>query len=522
MRIPHSYRRRLIAYIVVLLGFLAGMLVLNYRASSALVLDEAETNLRRITRQLAGQIRVEGADLSERARMVRDSTSFQEYLFIASSLGTDLGALREQFRRQFGWLQTDRAVVLANSGKALIGAEQRDLLETIKARGLTRVEEERLIYHDGDTGLEMIAVAPIRYRSQQLGVVAVTKTLGPLWMATVRQMTGGELLLVRRGVVVASTLGSEVQGAAFRAADERVSLGRGDFLVRRVPIIQETGAAELWFALSHAELTGQLVAQRDRMLLALIVGCLGVLAIGFLMLRNFSTPISRLTAMIQEVADGRFPDFPKMTARDEIGFLWNQFAAMVRGLREKQAELTAVHQKLEQQAVTDTLTGLYNRRYLYELYPKLWGEALRQGNRLALIIVDLDHFKPVNDRHGHLVGDKVLVNVAAVLREHCRRSDFVFRLGGEEFLVLMHGSVDGAKVLAEKIRDSLERSVVLEGELALQVTASLGVTQAEDTDGLSGLSQALARADKALYAAKQGGRNRVVVWEPPRLVVSNS
>jgi diguanylate cyclase (GGDEF)-like protein len=521
MIVPRSYRHRLIVYIAVLLLFLTGVLVLVYRESTSLVLSEADTNLDRLVRQLAGQIRVEGADLGERARMIRDSTTFQEYMFIATSLGTGPAALREQYRRQFGWLQTDRSMIVARSERALIGGEHRGLAGAVVARGLARATNEGLFYHQAGEALEMVATTPIHYRSQQLGVVVLTKTLGAAWMATVRKITGGELLLVRNGRIVVSTVGNAMPGEAFPAGAEQITLAGGVYRVRRVTIDADPAAGELWFALSHAELTGRLVAQRDRMLLALVLGGLGVLAIGFMMLRNFSAPISRLAGMINEVAAGRFPEFPGVAARDEIGFLWNQFAGMVHSLREKQEQLAAAHQQLEKQAITDALTGLYNRRYLYEIYPKLWSDARRQAKSLSLIMIDLDHFKPINDRFGHLAGDRILAHVAGVLRDHCRVSDFIFRLGGEEFLVLTHGTVEGAQVLAEKIREALERSVIEEGGVALRVTASQGVTHAEDTDGVNGLRQALARADKAMYAAKQAGRNRVVVWETPRLVVSN-
>jgi diguanylate cyclase (GGDEF)-like protein len=227
--------------------------------------------------------------------------------------------------------------------------------------------------------------------------------------------------------------------------------------------------------------------------------------IGFLMLRNFSVPLGRLVAVIKEVSDGRFPDFRETENRDEIGYLWNQFAEMVRNLRDKQEELAAVHQQLEKQAVTDALTGLYNRHYLYDIYPKLWSEALRQNGGLSVILIDLDHFKSINDRFGHPTGDRVLVHMVNVLRESCRVSDFLFRMGGEEFIVLTRACLEGAQVLAEKIREALERSPI---------------NEAEETDGLNGLTQMLARADKALYTAKQAGRNRVARWEAPRLIVS--
>lgn len=520
MIVPRTYRFRFAAYIAVLLAFLVGVLALTYRSSSELVLREAETSLARIVQQLTGQIENEQADLAERARMVRDNASFQEYFFITVSLHADPEALRDLYRRQFGWLQAKRSVVLAKSARAYVGAEHRDLVQTLTARGLHRSPKAATFYLDGPGGYEIVATAPISYRSQHLGAVALTKVLDANWMNEVRGITGGELFLVRDGKIALSTLGTKAVGRDFRPTADKMIFGDDTFFVRRLVLCDNPDMCRLYLALSQTELTGRLAASRNRMLAFALAGCLAVLAVGFLMLRNLGAPISRLADMTGEVSQGRFPDFPRMPERDEIGFLWNRFAEMVRNLRDKQEELAAVHRQLEMQAVTDALTGLYNRHYLYDIYPKLWSEALRQNNGLSLILIDLDHFKTINDRFGHLVGDKVLVHLAKVLRESCRVSDFLFRMGGEEFLVLTHADIEGAQVQAEKIREELERRPVNEGQFTIRATASLGVAQAEETDGLNGLTQALARADKALYAAKQAGRNRVACWQAPRLIVS--
>ena len=520
MSAPRTYRLRFTAYIAVLLAFLVGVLVLTYRSSSELVLREAETSLARVTQQLTGQIENEHADLAERVNMVRDSRNFQEYLFIAISLNTDPEALREQYRRQFGWLQIKRSVVLSKSSRIYVGPEHRDLARALMARGLHRSSKAELFYLNGPHGLEMVATAPIFYRSQHLGVVALTKILDAEWMASVRQITGGELFFVRDAKIAMSTLGPAAAGGDFLPASDRLTFGRDTFLVRRLVLCNDPEVCHFYLALSQTELTSRIAAQRNRVLVFAAIGCLAVLTIGFMMLRNFGLPVSRLAAMIGEVSQGRFPDFPRMPARDEIGFLWNQFAEMVRSLRDKQEELAAVHRQLEKQAVTDELTGLYNRRHLYDIYPKLWSEALRKHARLSVILIDLDHFKQVNDRFGHLVGDKVIVHLADILRECCRMSDFLFRMGGEEFLVLTHGDAEGAQALAGKIREALESKPINDGQFIIRVTASFGVAQAEETDGLNGLVQTLARADKALYAAKDAGRNRVACWQVPRLLVS--
>jgi diguanylate cyclase (GGDEF)-like protein len=511
MHAPHTYRFRLAFHVAVLLAYLAGVLLLTYRTSSDLVLHEAESNLTRVAQQLAGQIKIESADLAERARMVRDNASFQEYLFIATSLGTDPAALREQYRRQFGWLQIDRSVVLAHNGHVLIGAPHRDLADAVAARGLVHATKAGLFYFDGASGLEMVAAAPVRYRSQRLGTVVLTRVLDQRWMATVRELTGGELLLVKDGRITLSTLGPELAGQDFPHAAERAALAGEPYLMRRVGIDTGFGGHALYLALSHAELTTRLIQQRNILLGLVIAGSLGILMIGFMLLRNFSAPLGRLVAVMQEVSEGRYPQLDAGPVRDEISYLTNHVAAMVTGLREKQDEIRRVHDQLEQQATTDVLTGCYNRRYLYDLYPKLWAEAQRNEKRPVVLLIDLDMFKQVNDAYGHLVGDEVLRHFVQILRSCCRVSDFLVRLGGEEFLVLTAVDSEGSRVLAEKIRAGIESNPMRHDNTSLRVTVSIGVAEAMPEDGVNGLSAVLSRADRALYRAKRSGRNRVVM-----------
>jgi len=513
MDVPRTYRFRFAAYIAVLLVFLVGVLVMTYRSSSDLVLQEAETSLARVVQQLTGQIKNEQADLAERARMVRDSTSFQEYLFITTSLETDPEALREQYRRLFGWLHIRRAVVLSKSARAYVGTEHRDLVQALSARGLHRSPKATSFYLDGPGGYEIVATAPIRYRSQHLGTVALTKALDADWMTGVQGITGGELFLVRDGKIAMSTLGEAV-GRNFKPASDKMIFGSDTFFVRRLSLCDNPDMCRLYLALSQTEVTGRLAASRNRILTFALVGCLAVLMIGFLMLQNLGAPVSRLVAMIGEVSKGRFPDFPPMPERDEIGFLWNQFAEMVRNLRDKQDEINKVHRQLEQLATTDALTGLYNRYYLYEIFPKLYSEAQRQGKSLTVILADMDKFKEINDQHGHQAGDQALVHFSRILKDCSRISDFVFRTGGEEFLILTSGGIEGGQTLAEKIRTTTESTPFRHNNSTICMTASFGVAQTEAQDEMkdsrSVLYSVSSRVDKMLYAAKRSGRNRVV------------
>jgi len=177
-------------------------------------------------------------------------------------------------------------------------------------------------------------------------------------------------------------------------------------------------------------------------------------------------------------------------------------------LIEANLEKTILLDQLERQTFEDALTGLANRRRLDQRLVDEFALALRHGRPLAVAIADLDHFKMVNDRFSHAVGDAVLRSIATLLASQVRHTDLVARFGGEEFvLVLVQSDADAARRVCEKLRQAVERHPweVIHPELTL--TVSIGVCA--DTT-LPGHERMLAMADRNLYVAKAGGRNRVV------------
>ncbi len=167
--------------------------------------------------------------------------------------------------------------------------------------------------------------------------------------------------------------------------------------------------------------------------------------------------------------------------------------------------------RLRSAAMHDGLTGLYNRRFLREALPPLQAWALRREQPLCLLMLDLDHFKQVNDRHGHIVGDQTLRAVAEALRGHSRRSDLVARYGGEEFAVLCPDTdVETGRQVAERLRTEIARLGPDQLGHAGPQTISIGlaVQHAEELAA----EQLIEHADLALYRAKRGGRNRTEVW----------
>lgn len=168
-----------------------------------------------------------------------------------------------------------------------------------------------------------------------------------------------------------------------------------------------------------------------------------------------------------------------------------------------------IRRQWEHAASTDHLTGLANRFTLAREGERRL-ELVGWGPRVGLVVVDVDHFKQVNDRHGHEVGDIALRHVANRLRAACRDGDLVARQGGEEFVVLLAISgTDEIGALAEALRVSIERAPLALADGALHMTVSIGATLSRD--GEQSLDEVLRRADRALYAAKREGRNRVVL-----------
>ncbi|MGA1695654.1 MAG: GGDEF domain-containing protein, partial [Arenicellales bacterium] len=159
----------------------------------------------------------------------------------------------------------------------------------------------------------------------------------------------------------------------------------------------------------------------------------------------------------------------------------------------------------ETRAATDVLTGLYNRRRLDQELEKAVERRDRYELDFSIMLLDMDHFKSVNDTYGHLVGDDVLITLADLLRQKARKVDTLGRWGGEEFLIICPGvDLDGARTLAERIRSAVETHPF---ETVGFKTISVGVASCTRDETITDL---LARADAALYEAKESGRNRVI------------
>ncbi len=211
---------------------------------------------------------------------------------------------------------------------------------------------------------------------------------------------------------------------------------------------------------------------------------------------------------------GTLATFDNLTALEQKN---DQLRKLLKKLKRSRASIRRQNHQLKVLATRDPLTRCLNRRAFFSAFEDQWSAAKRYNIPLSCVIVDIDHFKQVNDRHGHKTGDEVLQQVAQTLKAGVRKNDLVCRYGGEEFCVLLpHQDLDGA----EQVADRLRASIAAKKHGGLDVTASLGVSCI--TFGAADPRELLDQADRGLYAAKRGGRNRVIRWDriPPELDIA--
>jgi len=191
----------------------------------------------------------------------------------------------------------------------------------------------------------------------------------------------------------------------------------------------------------------------------------------------------------------------------------------LNGNMELNYDLEQSRKNAEVMARTDVLTGLNNRRAFFDSAQNILNQCIEQELPASILMFDLDHFKKINDEHGHAGGDIALQHVAELLKNKLRASDVSCRFGGEEFVVLLPNTVlEEARITAEKLRSLIaSKAVILSPNKATNITASFGVSDTGNT-----IDAILHHADQAMYEAKSNGRNRVCVYKPANLNPSNN
>ena len=319
-------------------------------------------------------------------------------------------------------------------------------------------------------------------------------------------------------------------------ADTRYSVlewGDGRFLTSIVPVKEVATQKLEWNVILRQPLDDArmpIAELWERLIWSGIFASMLISVIGLRFAQRISRPIEQLVKAVAqaEIPNGspnypkpqNIPEFDKLNAAiqsttdsllDRERQLEKLNSSLEQLVEERTEELTVANRQLEYLSISDALTGVNNRRRFDQKLHEYFAMERRGGSCYALLIIDVDHFKNINDTYGHQVGDVVLQKLAALLKDNVRDTDFVARYGGEEFVALLYGIGDFSEGLtvAEKLRTTISE---YDFPRVGRVTISLGLSVSSGRDELD--SQIIQRADSALYAAKGNGRNRVEVVVP--------
>lgn len=328
---------------------------------------------------------------------------------------------------------------------------------------------------------------------------AAKVALSPASSRIIRERATGEVEHPSRGAVLLQEWGAPEAMAATVACHHHLrppadALGRLAWLTERIAAVLESGHPARMEAEAHAA--------------ASLLGIDG--ATVNQVLANAPGQVAAAARELHVAADSAVRPGDALERLDDC---YGELAGVLERVAAEKNELVRrlleSNQSLLERATSDALTGIANRRQLLEALKRDAARADRDGSPLSVVMVDVDHFKLVNDRHGHAVGDQVLKFVSGVLSAAVRTSDLVGRYGGEEFLVLLpRTDLGGAALVAERIRARLEHSVA-DAERQLKITASFGVATLMPPGAESRINSLIEAADQALYRAKAAGRNRV-------------
>ena len=266
----------------------------------------------------------------------------------------------------------------------------------------------------------------------------------------------------------------------------------------------------------------------------IVCGVFGLsIVLGFWMAFGLSRSSKRLQLAARQVGKGNLNAFVEINSHDEMGVLAKTFNQMVGDLKQTHRILDErnqvlnleiekrklIEKELQQQATTDPLTGILNRRAFFDKARRELLRSIRYHRKVSVLMLDIDHFKEINDSHGHQGGDEILKLFAKEAANPLRTSDLIGRIGGEEFAIILPETDSGkALKIAERIRQLIQKIDASIGQKAVHFTVSVGVS--EVAKGEKEISAALNRADIALYRAKDLGRNRVCI-NTNQVIMSN-
>jgi len=470
-------------------------------------------------------ILTENLDLYTMARGAKENTNAARKRDQASqNLQDYLRLIREQF------VDIEKLTAYDLGGNVVVqnppGAGHTLLPEAWRAELEKRGNVVAPVFIDSTTKQAVLPLAvPIRsVQGRLIGVMVAEIVLGSarkLLQRTPLSVDGAVYLLDQTGRMVLSSVNHRLRyEGRLSSADmlyqspssllEYVSFDQQHVVGILTPL-PNTGLSLVVEMLSE-DVYAEIVRLRDITIFIVVVLVIIVGFIAYLMGLAIVRPLNRLIEGAKEVSNGDLTIELPIEVNDELGFTTKVFNQMVGNLRRGREELERI-------SITDALTGLSNRRYIMEKLEWEMDRYRRNPNPFSLLMIDIDHFKQINDNYGHLAGDLVLSRVGEILRETIRNVDFAGRYGGEEFLIVLDDADQGSGLQsAERIRVRIEDEAFIYEGHSINVTVSIGMSScmSQKTTG----NTLIAEADGALYRAKQQGRNRIVVASDQANVVT--
>ena len=506
-----SYRSRLIALLTAVTGLMIVLLVVSYLSARWVIWEDASLHLQQTVQLYERNLASQRIELARYAGTIRNDSLFQDYSFAVLSIGAEetplIGLVDEYLSR----MPLDSIFLLWDDGMIMRGRYTELLSDDIRQYPLAL--GNTTMYIENDKGIFLAAILPLNYQNELIGRVAVVQNIGNSWVTAQVRDRQTQLFIERDGSLIASTA-PEFMDLPFRADSRMLTTGTDTYRLEQVGLPAAKGVnTRFWIARSD---TAQIetLSRYNRIMVGLAFMTLAMMLVaGLIAVNRFSQPIRKLINLTRDMASGQLPTIKRGRGDSEIDQLLNQFIELVDALRAGRDEVEEAHGKLKNSAITDDLTGLYNRRYLNEIYPKMLAQAEREGLILSAVLLDIAYFKKINDTFGHAAGDACLVEFAALLKRNSRTSDFIFRMGGEEFLILIAGRrAENVNTLAEKILVSTEAMEVQYGGNPIRFTISCGISCVRNSPSYHPtLSHLVSLADRALYTAKNDGRNCIRV-----------
>lgn len=367
----------------------------------------------------------------------------------------------------------------------------------------------------------------LSYDSQLIGAIAATLDLGTLKnkLAEIKKFSTGEVIILSQSgqILLSSAPGvdhqitlSPHQWELTQMFEESVSYdGLSYPKAIGLAYASENIPVTILVEQDHSVIQAAWIKLRNRFLEFVSMLIVIVTSVALYMGHSIVTPLKQLINAARGIVEGNLDIHLSAKRKDEVGQLTDMFNQMTHALRNKHAEITAANQAMQQQnqllqklSITDGLTSLYNRTKLNTILSEQLARFKRHNRPFCLLMIDVDYFKTINDKLGHIVGDRILVTVASVLLKSIRTIDYAARYGGDEFMVILTETDSSAAIkTAERIRAEVSAACLAFKEQPVHITLSIGITQSRRADTMP--NDLIARADAALYEAKESGRDRV-------------